>query len=106
MVSTGRKLTGRAAIAALALASIAWPATASAPVKDKKANDPERTICKSRSVIGSRLERVRECHTALEWEELKRSERLGLMRRQVNGDAGCSRDPPCTMIGGGKDTPW
>ena len=48
--------------------------------------DPNRQICKSKPAIGSRLQRVRECHSAAEWEDLKRAERLGLQIKQFNGN--------------------
>ena len=95
--------------AGLALvAASAAPATgATAPAR--KADDPGREICKSRPVVGSRLQRVRECHTAQQWEDLKLQEQVGLMRKQVNGDPGCNNGGPvCNPMaaGSGRDTPW
>lgn len=90
---------------ALALLLAGAGPTTAAPRKGEAGYDPERTICKSRSVVGSRVTRVRECHSALEWDELKLQERLGLARQQINGAPGCPQ-PPCTMERGGKDTPW
>ncbi|HEX8262715.1 MAG TPA: hypothetical protein VF547_07565 [Allosphingosinicella sp.] len=58
---------------------------AAAPRKDQ---DPDRQICKSKPVIGSRLKRVRECHSAAEWEDLKLAEQIGLGRQQFNGADG------------------
>jgi hypothetical protein len=77
-------LTAAAAVLALAAAS---PGSA-APKKGEPGWDPDREICKSRPVIGSRLQRVRECATAQQWEDLKLQERLGLMRKQTNGASG------------------
>ena len=99
-----------AAIAAgLALALAASPGAA-APKPGQAGDDPDRQICKSRPVVGSRLKRIRTCMTALQWEELKLQERLGMMRRQTNGDAGCNYNPgstgPCGIHNGGRDTPW
>jgi hypothetical protein len=80
-----------------------------APGKSGSGYDPARIVCKSRGVVGSRLKRVRECHTMLEWEEMQRAERLGLARKQVNGDPGCSggNGASCNPVAtGGRDTPW
>ena len=76
-----------------------------APTKAKGADDPNREICRSQAVVGSRLKRVRVCMSALEWEELKLQEQLGLARKQINGAPGCP-NPPCVLERGGKDTPW
>lgn len=75
--------------AALALL-IAGPAAAAPAGKDKKAWDPNREICKSKPVLGSRLQRIRECHTAQQWLEMKQQEQWGLRRQQFNGAPGCS----------------
>jgi hypothetical protein len=94
--------------AASAQAATGSAATGHSAFEGKAAADPNRTICKSRGVIGSRLKRIRECATALEWEEMEFQERLGLARKQVNGDPGCNNGGPvCNPImRGGKDTPW
>ena len=99
------RLFGIAAGLGLLLAASAPAAAASGKAGSKY--DPNRWICKSRPVIGSRLERVRECHSAQQWEELKRSEQLGLMRKQINGDPGCSggHSESCHPMGA-HDTPW
>ena len=75
----------------------------------RMAADPDRQICKSKPVVGSRLKRIRECATAEQWEEMKLQEQVGLMRKQVNGDPGCNggNSQSCNpMRGGGRDTPW
>ncbi len=90
------------------LVSTAAPGAAATADSGKKA-DPDRKICKSRNVVGSRLQRVRECATAQQWEDMELQERMGLMRKQVNGDAGCSgsSSQSCNPIAsGGRDTPW
>jgi hypothetical protein len=98
------------AAARIALAAAAWLLAASAPGaaaaagKASVAEDPNREICKNQSVIGSRLKRVRVCMSALEWEELKLQEQLGLARKQINGSPGCVET--CAIQRGGKDTPW
>jgi hypothetical protein len=75
--------------AALALLT-AGAAPGAAAEKAKKAWDPDREICKSQGVLGSRLKRVRVCMTAHQWEELKQQEQMGLRRKQYNGAGGCS----------------
>jgi hypothetical protein len=72
-----------------------------APKKGEPGWDPNREICKSKPVVGSRLKRVRECATAQQWEDMKLQERTGLMRRQTNGDSGGA-----PMPAGGRDTPF
>lgn len=94
-----RLAAGFALIAAAATPGIA------AKGKTVSASDPDREICRSQGVVGSRLKRVRVCMTAQQWEELKLQEQLGLARQQINGSPGCPQ-PPCGMERGGKDTPW
>ena len=74
--------------AGLALLVAASAAGAAAPKKGEAGWDPEREICKSKPVVGSRLNRVRECATAQQWEDMALQERLGLMRKQTNGASG------------------
>ena len=74
---------------------------AAAAATPKKADDPNREICKSKPVVGSRLKRIRECATAAQWEEMKLQERQGLLRRQTNGDP--ANRP---LDRGGRDTPF
>ena len=76
--------------AALVLLATASVPGAAAPPKGKAADDPDRQICKSKPVLGSRLKRIRECATAQQWEDMELQERMGLMRKQINGDPGCS----------------
>lgn len=71
-----------AAAAAVLLASAA-PA-AGAP----RNADPNRQICKSKPTVGSRVKRIRECHTAAEWDDMKLAEQIGLGRQQFNGADG------------------
>ena len=74
---------GMAAAAALLAASAPG---AAAPRKSKALDDPNREICKSKPVIGSRVARKRECHTAQQWEEITLQDRLMMMTKQYNGD--------------------
>jgi hypothetical protein len=86
--------------AALSLIAAAAAPAAAAGGRDGEKADPGRQICKSKPAIGSRLKRIRECATAEQWEEMKLQERVGLMRKQVNGAPGC---PGCGVA---NDTPW
>lgn len=70
--------------AAAAILAASAPAAAAAK-KSGESADPNREICKSKPVVGSRLKRVRECHTAAEWEDMKLAEQIGLGRQQFNG---------------------
>ena len=90
--------------AGLALLLAASPPGAAAPRKDEN-YDPNREVCKSVPVVGSRLKRVRECHSAQQWEEMKYMERQGLMRKQFNGNAGCPEAIGCYLQPGAKDSP-
>jgi hypothetical protein len=71
------------AAAAAALLAASAPGAAAA---GRKSQDPDRQICKSKPVIGSRLARIRECHTAQEWEDIALQDRLTMMTKQFNGD--------------------
>ena len=85
---------------AAGMALLAAPAPgATAPKKAKADWDPNREICKTKPVVGSRLKTIRECATAQQWEEMKLQERTGLMRRQTNGDPGGGPVPV-------RDSPW
>ena len=89
------------AMAAAALLLAGSAQASAAPKKGEPGWDPNRKICKSKPVVGSRLKKVRECATAQEWEDMRLQERTGLMRRQTNGDPA---NNPVTM--GGRDTPF
>ena len=88
-------------MAGLALLAVPAAGLAAPPKKGEPGYDPNREICKSKPVVGSRLKRVRECATAAQWEEMKLQERTGLLRRQTNGDPA---NAPITN--GGRDTPF
>jgi hypothetical protein len=77
-----------AAAAGLTAVTVLAAADADAAGRPKKTYDPNQMICESRQEIGSRLHRIRVCHTALEWEEVRLQERVGLMRKQYNGSPG------------------
>lgn len=61
---------------------------AGAAGRPKPKYDPKQIICESRDLIGSRLKRIRVCHTAQEWEEVRMQEKVGLMRKQYHGGSG------------------
>lgn len=86
------------AAAGLTAASLLAATGADAAGRPKKKYDPNQLICESRQEIGSRLKRIRVCHTAQEWEEVKLQEKVGLMRKQYNGASGAAgaitRDSP------------
>ena len=66
----------------------ASPALADTPTTDSKATtkakDPNRKICEKVEKIGSRLNIVRVCMTAAQWEEQKREHRESAERVQRN----------------------
>ena len=50
----------------------------SAPAKERgvqKPYDPNRIICKTDGLIGSRLQEKKTCLTVTQWEEMKRDQR-------------------------------
>ena len=71
-------------IAALAItaASPAFGETATTSTVTDKAKDPNRKICEKVEKIGSRLNVVRVCMTARQWEEQKREHRENFERVQ------------------------
>jgi hypothetical protein len=87
------------------LALLAATAAPGAAAPRKSGWDPDRQICKSRSVVGSRVKRVRECATAQQWEDMELQERMGLMRKQFNGDPGCNGGGVCRIENSGRDSP-
>lgn len=56
--------------------------TTSTPAPTAKAKDPNRKICEKIEKIGSRLNVVRVCMTAAQWEEQKREHREHFERVQ------------------------
>lgn len=76
------------AAAGMMVTSVLAASGAGAAGRAKPKDDPNRLICENRQEIGSRLKRIRVCHTALEWEEARLQERVGLMRKQYNGSPG------------------
>ena len=74
-----RRILVAAALLAVSAPGVAAPKKAPAP-------DPERIICKSQPVIGSRVARKRQCYTAQQWEDMELQDRLMMMTKQFNGD--------------------
>lgn len=46
--------------------------------------DPNRMICRTEQEIGSRLKKIRRCHTAAEWAEIKRENRRTIDKVQAH----------------------
>lgn len=64
-----------AVAAVLAASSVSAQKTGSA--------DPDRMICRKETPTGSRLGARRTCHTAGEWAEMARADRMSLERTQM-----------------------
>lgn len=60
----------------------AAPAVASGEAK-KKQTDPNRIICRTEEVIGSRLQSKRRCLSATEWTQMETDQRNSVERIQV-----------------------
>lgn len=63
------------------LASLA--ASASARPAEKKNLDPNRVVCRSEEVVGSRLQTRKTCMTAMQWDQLEREQRATVDRIQA-----------------------
>lgn len=57
---------------------------ASAPVKadNEDVGDPNRRICRTEKILGSRLGKTRRCLTAAQWSEAKSADRQVIERVQ------------------------
>jgi hypothetical protein len=64
------------------LAVLGAPAYGQDSGAKKKASDPNRVICRTSDIIGSRLGTKRTCMTAAEWEQLQREQRSATERIQ------------------------
>jgi hypothetical protein len=78
----------RIAAAGLLIAAVLAPQGAAATGRPRAKYNPNQMICETRDEIGSRLKKIRVCHTAQEWEDVRTQEKVGLMRRQYNGSPG------------------
>ena len=80
-----------AALLAAPLAAVAQgsdPEAAASPGRaadapKAKGLDPNRRVCKGIAATGSRLDKVKVCKTAREWDEQKRVDRAELNRMQT-----------------------
>ncbi|MEA3065792.1 MAG: hypothetical protein QOJ27_2244 [Sphingomonadales bacterium] len=88
--------------AGLALLVAASASGAARSGKGETAGDPSREICKSRPTVGSRLKRVRECHSAAQWDDMKLAEQIGLGRQQYNGADGLGKSETALPPGRGQ----
>ncbi len=68
--------------------SPAAPTAATATVKKTNAHDPNRMICKTEEVTGSRLEGHRTCMTAADWDSKARQGRENLDDAQARAAMG------------------
>lgn len=64
-----------AAFAIAAPVAAQTPPPAQAPAAAPKAKDPNRIICERQEEIGSRLGGTKVCHTAAQWDEIRKSSR-------------------------------
>lgn len=55
----------------------------SRPKDDAALNDPNRMICRTTEVIGSRLGTSKRCMTAMQWDQLEREQRATVDRIQA-----------------------
>ena len=73
------------AILSVALVAAAFPAMAAAPQSaDSDIKDPNRKVCETVEVTGSRLGGHRVCMTAQQWEDQRRAQREDVQRAQQN----------------------
>jgi hypothetical protein len=74
-----RKLLAFALLAAIAAPVVARPESSSHD------QDPNRVICRSEPVIGSRLQSKRTCLTSSQWAQMERDQRDTVDRVQRSG---------------------
>lgn len=66
-----RLLSGAGAVALVTTAAVvAQPSSAA-----DGTSEANKQICRSLKTTGSRLSRTRSCHTALEWQEIRRQDK-------------------------------
>lgn len=72
-------------VAFAVLAALAVPATARPANSQEKANlsDPNRMVCRTAEIIGSRLGTKKTCMTAMQWDQLEREQRATTERIQT-----------------------
>ena len=64
------------------LAALAVPVSARHS-SGKLTGDPNRMICRSEEVVGSRLQTKKTCMTAVQWDQLEREQRASVERIQA-----------------------
>ncbi|MFP5454877.1 MAG: hypothetical protein ACLGHK_05195, partial [Alphaproteobacteria bacterium] len=79
-ISAMKSFLSVALIASFSLSTAAFAAE-SGTKKDKK--DPDRLICRSEEVLGSRLAKNKRCLTAAQWDEERRAQRTLIDRAQA-----------------------
>jgi hypothetical protein len=52
--------------------------------QNEEVGDQNRIICRTEAQIGSRLSKIRRCHTAAEWAEVKRENRRVIDKVQAH----------------------
>ena len=68
----------------LSILSFALIVVTPVAARERKAHgDPNRVICRTEEVIGSRLQSKRRCMTTQQWEALRREERATIERIQT-----------------------
>jgi len=63
------------------IAALATTAAA-ADTRAKPARDPDKVRCKSQPVIGSFVQKTRECHTEAEWQKMRDAGRANAQQYQ------------------------
>ena len=71
-------MIGRISYGVCALALVATTAVMAEPSRTTAKNGAEKQICRTVADTGSRLNRSRECHTAREWTEMRRVNRMDI----------------------------
>ena len=51
---------------------------------NEEVGDPNRVICRTEQQIGSRLAKIKRCHTAAEWAQIKRENRQVIDKVQAH----------------------
>lgn len=62
-------------IGALLFAIVGTGVSAQTIPKKAPAKDPNRMVCRTEEVIGSRLQSKKHCMTAIQWDQLEREQR-------------------------------
>lgn len=72
------------AVCAVVTMALPVPAIAMRSSDNEEVGDPNRIICRTEEQIGSRLSKIRRCHTAAEWSEIKRENRRVIDKVQAH----------------------